>query len=265
MIDLRKNKNFDSVVAEIQMTGKLNGKLAYVYKIMGRRSSFTSTSAPNDVGEGIGAAAIALFPVLTGAETIQVISSSANDDGAPVGTGARTIKLTYINTSFQLVQTADIILNGITAVSVMVGGCLQPLWFEVTSVGSLGAAAGIITLRTSAPLTLSQISAGGNESFDSIFMVPDGYTGYTSNRNMANINNSQDYRMRALVDKFTRFLSTVFHTQAIKNTPSNTGFADELPFLKFPARCKITGTTISSSIAAGTRADYCFTVIIVKN
>lgn len=265
MIDLRKIKNFDAVIAEIGITGKFAGKTAYVFNIMGRRASFTSTSLLNDVGEGIGTAAIAVFPILTGAETIQVISSSINDDGAPVGTGARTVKITYIDTNFNIVETADIVLNGTTAVSVMVGGMLQPLWFEVTSVGSNLVAFGTITLRTSAPLTLSQITAGGNASLDSIFMVPDGYTAYCSYRELSNITNSQDFRLQATVNKLDRSLSTVFHYQTNKNTPSNLGFDGPVPWLKFPARSKIKGSTISSSIAAGTRADYSFNVILIKD
>jgi len=254
--------NLDPVL-EIQRTGKYGGKTAMAFQIFGRRSSFTSTSVLNDVGEGIGAAGTALFPVLTGAETIQAVSSSLNDDGSPAGTGAQTIKVTYINTSYAITTTADITLNGTTAVTVTTADCLAILWAEVTAVGSNGVAFGTITIRTSAPLTLSQITSGGNRSMDCFFMVPDGYKAYIKQWDGENIQNSQDFRLRALVNTHDRTLSSVYHFQSTHNTPSNTSFIDELPYLQFPARCKITGTTISSSLAAGTRASVGFTIILI--
>ena len=93
MRDLR-DRAWKDTIAEIQRTGVYDGKNALAFHITGRRSAFTSTSVFNDVGEGIGTAARALFPVLVGSETIEVISSSASDDGSPAGTGARTVKVT---------------------------------------------------------------------------------------------------------------------------------------------------------------------------
>lgn len=254
--------NTADLVQEIQYTGKYRGKNARAFNVLGRRSSFTSTSALNDIGEGI---TTALFPTLTGAELIQVISSSANDNGSPAGTGAQTVKVVYINTSYAIVETGDITLNGTTAVTVVASGMLEPLWFEVTSVGSGGVAAGNITLRTSAPVSLSQIKAGGNKSMDAKFMIPDGYTGYIAYSDGSAIQNYQDVRIRALVNTYDRTLSTVYHFQDNRFVPANTTTVMEVPFLKLPARSKVTGATISSSLAAGTRCDITLVIVLIQD
>src|SRR3990172_3611884 len=253
-----------AVLLEIQRTGKYAGKAAYEFQIFGRRTAFTSTTALNDVGEGIGVGATALFPVLAGIEIIQVVSSSAND--VILGTGARTIKVTYIDLNYDIITTGDIIVTGVVPANIVVANMLYYLWTEVTSVGSLGAASGILTIRTLLPLvTISQISAGSNRSQDACFMVPDGYTGYLNRWQWSAIANTQDFRLRATVNSHDNSLSTVFHFRSSHSAPANTGGYEELPWLKFPARCKITGTTISSSIAANTRADVSFSIIIIAD
>jgi hypothetical protein len=256
--------NYKDVILEIQRTGKYAGKDAMALHILGRRASFTSTSVFNDIGEGVGVAGTADFPVLAGSETIQVLSSNNIADVA-AGTGARKIKMLYINTSYAIVETADITLNGTTAVTVVASGCLAVLWFEVTEVGTGGAPAGNLTLRTSAPLTLSYIPAGSNRSMDAFFMVPDGYTAYATCWSGGSIQNSQDIRLRATVNSYDRTLSTVYHFQDNHNVASNDSFDDELPALKYPARCKIKVSTISSSTAAATRCDCHFTIILIAD
>jgi len=238
------------------------GKAANAFHIFGRRSTLIASTL-QDVGDGLTTSQF--FPVLTGAETIQAISTNPNDDGAPAGTGAQTIKVTYIDLNYAIVTTGDITLNGVAAVTVVVADMLYYLWAEVTAVGSGGVAAGDITIRTSAPLTMSKISAGTNRSMDACFMVPDGYTGYVPRIKYGNISNSQDFRLRATVNANDRTLSTVFHFCDGFNSPSNTSDGEELPWLKFPARCKITGSTISSSGAANTRASFSFSIILIAD
>lgn len=263
MIDLSEDILHLDPVLEIQKTGKYLGKTAYAFQIFGRRPNLTA-NVLQDVGEAL-AAGTNLFPVLTGAETIQAISSDANDDGSPAGTGARTIKVTYINTSYEMVTTGDITLNGTTAVTVLASGMLYYLWAEVTTVGSNGTAVGNVTIRTSAPTTLSQISAGTNRSMDAGFMVPDGFKAYVPRWKWGALANSQDFRLRATVDCHDRVLSTVFHFQDGQNCPADTGDYNDLPWLEYPARCKITGSTISSSGSAGTRAGVSFHMILIAD
>ncbi|MGL4598495.1 MAG: hypothetical protein ACRCYO_13340 [Bacteroidia bacterium] len=251
-------------ILEIQRTGKYGGKDALAFNINGRRESFTSTSAFNDVGDAIGISGVAIFPVLNGTETIQVISSSASDDGSPLGIGIQTVRITYINTSFQLVETPDIVMNGTTAVNVVVGGMLQVLWIEATNIGSTGTAVGNITLRTSTLVNLSVIRIGTTKSQDAIFMVPDGFNAYINIWSVENIANSQDYRIRANVNSFDRTISNVFKVQDNQNNPSNSQNNSYLNWLKYPPRSRIKVSTISSSTAAATRACVNFLVVLIK-
>ena len=258
--------NISSILFEIQTTGKYKGKNAKVFHINGRRVSFTSTSVFNDIGEGVGASSQALFPVLTGAEIIQVISSSASDDGSPAGIGAQTVKVTYIDTNFNLVTTGNIILNGTTAVQVVASGMLYPLFWEVTAVGSNGVSVGNLTLRTSAPLTLSRITAGGNASLDCRFIVPEGYKGYIFSWSGGNIQGSQDLRLRATVNKHDRsLLSGIFHFQANNFTGTNLSFTENLPLIAYPGRAEIKISTISASLGGNVRADAHFDILIIQD
>lgn len=251
---------------EIQMTGQLNGKLAKAFHMTGRRDRFTSTSALNDIGEGIGVASVASFPKLAGTEGIEIISSSANDDGNPVGTGVRTVTITYIDTNWAIQQTSAITMNGTTAVTVMASGMLLPLAMEATTVGSLGVAAGTITLRVATALTtLSIIAAGGNRSMDAVFLVPEGYTAYIPQWSAGAIQNSQDVRLRATVDFYTRSQVIPYHFQDNIFVGSSLSRTSELPWLKFSQYSYIKASTISSSTAVATRCDADFWVIIIQD
>ena len=258
-------KDIASIEAEISITGKWMGRNALLYRVLGRRSTFTSTSAFNDVGEGIGASAGILFPVLTGAESIEVLSSSASDTNT-AGTGVRKIRVTYINTSYGLLESADINMNGTTPVTVMASGMLQLLWFEAVDWGSNAVAVGTITMRIDGGgTTLSQITAGGNKSMDAIFMIPDNYTGYVHHWGMDAIANAQDFRLRATCNSYDRTLLSQYVFQDNHNVASNGNYTEVLPFLKYPARCKIKVSTISSSTSAQTRADASFSIILLAD
>lgn len=257
-------KGIASIEAEISITGKWFNRDAKIFHILGRRTSFTSTSVFNDLGEGIGTSSSALFPTLTGSETIEVLSSSTNDTNT-AGTGVRKIRVTYINTSYAIVETADINMNGTTPVTVTASGMLQPLWFEAVDWGSGAISAGTITLRTNAPLTLSQITAGGNKSIDAIFMIPDGYTGYIIGWGMDAKANAQDFRLRATCNSYDRTLLTQYIFQNNHNVASNSNYHEPLHWLKYPARTKIKVSTISSSTSAQTRADVSFTIILIAD
>lgn len=251
------------VLLEISRTGKYAGKTAKAYHVFGRRSALIVNTL-QDVGDAL-TGLVPLFPVLAGTETIQAISSSANDDGSPAGTGAQTIKVTYIDLNYDMVTTGDITLNGVAAVTVVSADMLYYLWAEVTAAGSLGAAAGDITIRTSTPTVMSKISSGTNRSMDCCFMIPDGYKGYISNWDFGNVGFSQDFRLRATVNCHDRSLSTVFHEQDGQHSSANDSDDADLPCLKFPARCKITGSTISSSADAAARADASFQIVLIAD
>jgi len=251
------------LIQTVQTTGQYRGKAAFCYNIMGRRAGFTSTSVLNDVVEfANGTAAI---PVLTGVEPLEIVSSSANDTNTGPGTGANQVKVTYIDASNNLVESAAILLNGTTAVAAGFTA-IEPLWMHVSTVGTGTIAAGNIRLRiVSGSVECEQISAGGNMSLSSRFMIPTGYTGYLATWNSHAINNDQDLRMRAQLDPTTRAFSAPYHFIDNDYLPSNTGSSSFPPFLKIPALARIKVSTLSAGTGATIRAETTFVLVIIAN
>ena len=242
--------------------GLVDGHAAEVFHVMGRRAGFNSTSVLQDVGEFLGTTTDA-FPELTGAESLEVISSNANDTSN--GTGARTIRIGYINTSNQLTVSADITLNGTTAVALAFNANFI-LWMETTTVGSNAVAVGTITLRIAAAgATQEQITAGGNRSLSCRFMVPVGYTGYLTDWGGNAISTTQDMRLRALVRTRSRTLGTDYVFQSVSYLSAGGNGGEELPYLKLPGLCKIKVSTISGATGAANRLDAEFTLLLIAD
>lgn len=74
-------------------------------------------------------------------------SDNANDDGSPGGTGARTVRITYLKNDFTGPFTEDVTLNGTSWVDTASTTMMYIESIEVLTVGSTGANAGIITLN----------------------------------------------------------------------------------------------------------------------
>lgn len=120
-----------------------------------------------------------VFPPAGGIQ-MQVQSSDANDDGNPVGTGARTVHIHYLDDSYN-VQFETVTLNGITAVTTVATNILRVNDFHVTTVGSNGQPVGNITLtNVGATIVYSRIDAGYNRARNGIFTIPAGKTGFIS-------------------------------------------------------------------------------------
>jgi hypothetical protein len=252
---------FSDLIQTIQLTGKYQGKNAFVFNVMGRRAGFTSTSVLNDVVEfANGTAAI---PVLTGVEPLEIVSSSANDTAA--GTGARTVKVVYIDATNNLVESAAIALNGVTPVAAGFTA-IEPLWMEVDSVGSGIVSAGNIRLRVVAgAVECEQISAGGNRSLSGRFKIPTGYTAFIPSWNAHAVNADQDLRLRAEVETLSRVLSTVYHFIDTDYLPLNTGSISLPPFLKLPALARVKVSTLAGATAGTNRVDVSFVIVLISD
>lgn len=256
-------RSFETLIENVQETGLLYGKTAYVFKILGRRAGFTSITVSNDVKEFDNA--VADMPELSNS-TLDVISSSASDTNT-AGTGVQQVKVTYINNANNLVESAAISLNGTTLVTSVLTGVNQVLWMQAVLTGSGGVAAGNIRLRINGgTVEVEQISAGLARSLTSRFMVPTGYTGYIQEWRVSAVNNDQDGRLRATVNLLDRSLSTVYITQLGAYTPINSS-SGSLPgsFLRLPALTRVKCSTISAATGAAVRCDAQFTVVIVQN
>ncbi len=107
---------------------------------------------------------------LTTASTLTVVSSSANDDGDPAGTGARSIIVYGIDAN-RLSQTEVVTLNGTTNV------VTSTTWLGINRIaiylaGSLGVNDGTITATaTTGGSTQAQIPAGQGSSQQAVFFT----------------------------------------------------------------------------------------------
>lgn len=243
--------------------GLVYGKGAYAYHVLGRRIGFNSTSVLQDVAEFLGTS-IDAIPELTGAENFEIVSSSANDTA--LGSGARTVKVAYIDTSNNLTVTSDIALNGVTPVATAFHAhCI--LWMEVTSVGAAlnAVAVGTILLRIAgAGATHEQITAGGNRSMTNRFMVPAGHQGYICSWQVSSIGSAnQDARLRGTVQTADRTLNAAYIFQDNALVSAGTSVEEEIPWLRFPALAKVKVSTISSATGNTNRIDTDFTILLI--
>lgn len=259
--------NQSSLVQEIQMTGSYQGRKAYIFNILGRRAGFTSTSVFNDVKEFDNG--VADIPILSAA-TLDIISDSLQD--ISTGSGASTVKVTYINSAFQLVESANISLNGTTLVTSVLTGVNGILWMEVTSHGSnaTGAtptAAGNIRLRINGgSVEVEQITAGGNKSMSGRIMIPAKYTGYLIGWEASSVGAAtQDVRLRATVNTLDRTLSSVFRFQDTIYLAAGSSHGADSGFLRFPPLCKIKISTISSATQNTSRLDANMYIALIAN
>lgn len=250
------------MVTTIQTTGQFEGKTAYVFNIIGQRRGFTSTSVLNGVKEYDNS--VADFAI-TSNSTLDIISSDANDTAA--GTGVRTVKVTYINNSNNLVESAAITLNGTTLVTSVLTGVNQVLWMETDTAGSTGVAAGNIRLRINGgTVEVEQITAGGNKSRSAIFMIPTGYTGYVVNWMASSVNFDQDVRLRGTVNSLDRSLSTVYHYMSEKYCASNTNIPSGTDiWLKCPALSRIKCSTVAANTGSTSRCNTNMIIAIIQN
>jgi len=114
-------------------------------------------------------------PHPTVAAQLTIVSTDAADDGAPVGTGARTVYLEGLNGDYEVVSET-VIMNGTTGVTTS-NSYLYINQFYVATVGSGGSNAGEITAKLSTTL-YDLIAVGNNQRTTGHYCVPAGYTAY---------------------------------------------------------------------------------------
>lgn len=108
----------------------------------------------------------------TTARTHDIVSSSASDDGAPVGVGARTIRVYGLTGWGTAEVTEDIIMNGLTDVPT-VNAYVIIHRLEVLTKGATNINVGTITATAQTDLTITaQIAIGAGQSRMCIYGVP---------------------------------------------------------------------------------------------
>lgn len=107
---------------------------------------------------------------------MQVVSSSASD--ASAGVGIRTIEILYLDTNYNEVSTI-VTLNGTTPVLTVPTNILRINDVHTLTAGSTAQAVGNISIQSvGGGVTYSQITAGRNTPFQTIYTVPAGKTLY---------------------------------------------------------------------------------------
>ena len=231
-----------------------------LYTITGRKDSM-STTVLDDLTQ-IPTTTVAPTP---GGIQLEIVSSSTDDDGAPVGTGIRTLDLHYLDSS-GLEQEETLILNGTTAVTTVATDINDVQWMHALTVGTGGVAAGNITLRTvgGAGTDYEYITAGGNQSLSARYTIPAGKTGYIVGWQVSANTQVVDFRLRATVERFDRVLIAgvfLFQDSAVLKE-STTGWIP-MPFTKVPAGAMIKLSGLSA--ASGGNGGGSFQILLVDD
>ena len=110
----------------------------YVNKF-GRTPDMDAADSNEDVWDGTGA-----YPHIAAAAAMTISSSSTDDDGAPVGTGALTVRVIGLDTNW-LEVSQDVTLNGQTGVALPTS-LIRVYRAYVLTVGTGGVNAGDICI-----------------------------------------------------------------------------------------------------------------------
>jgi hypothetical protein len=159
------NQTYLQGIAEGDITG---------HNIYGKKSYHPATTASETTLWGLGTQYV--FPAAEVA--VEAVSSSADDDGDPGGTGARTMHLIYLDDTYAQ-KEHTFTLNGTIAVAGPTD-VFRVNSFHVETAGSSGKPAGNITLRlVGAPATpYSYVLAGTTNCRCSAYTVPLGKAVY---------------------------------------------------------------------------------------
>lgn len=114
---------------------------------------------------------------LTSAEQLQIASTDADDDGSPVGNGARTVTIAGLDGNYDPLSET-VTLNGVANV-LTDASFLRVFGLLVVTAGTTGYNEGTITASNNADsVVLDQIDPQENESHAAAYTVPAGYTAY---------------------------------------------------------------------------------------
>lgn len=249
---------------QANLYGTINGKAARAWHVLGRRAGFNSTSVLQDVAEFL--AGSDALPEPTGAESWEMVSSSVDDD-FPAGTGARTVFVTYIDTNNDI-ATVGVDLDGTTPVSLGAIRMNFILFMEVYAGGSLGVSAGNIDLRIAGGgAVYERISAGGNRSLTCRWMVPRNHTAYIADWHSTAQGGvfTADVRLRATRTTAYQQNGTRYIFQDNCFVAGGTSVEASLPWIQYPALCKIKPSLLASATAAGNRVDVDFSILMIHD
>jgi len=129
-----------------------------------------------------------LYTFPSTATALTVVSDSTNDDGSPVGTGARTVTIEGLDANYVAVSET-VTMNGTTDVTTT-QTFLRVNHAYVATCGSTGSNVGAITIANTTPTTLASIAATAGVAEQCIYTVPAGSTAYITRYMLSSYNST---------------------------------------------------------------------------
>ena len=118
-----------------------------------------------------------LRPYLASAERLQITSDDVDDDGDPVGDGARTVTIIGLDGNYDMLEET-VTMNGVGNV-LTDASFLRVCSLVTATAGATGANEGTITASNNADTAvLAMMTPGENMSHSACLTVPDGYAAY---------------------------------------------------------------------------------------
>ena len=140
----------------------------------GRNDDIDSASGYEDIWAGGGTRVY-----LSSAETMDIVSDDANDDGSPASTGALTLRIEGLDSSYDEISE-DVTLNGTTAVTTS-NSYLRVHRAYILTAGSSGTNEGTITIDPTTSGSGSRqgsIGPGDGQTLISHYTIPNGKTAF---------------------------------------------------------------------------------------
>ncbi len=179
-----------------------------LFTIPGRKDS-VSTTVLDDITQVPGTTVLGNPGTFTGSGGVglEIVSSSTNDDGNPVGSGVRTVDIHYLDET-GAEQEETVTMDGQTVVTTTATDIAAIQWIHAKTVGAGGVAAGNISLQgLSGGTVWEYVLAGGNQSLSGRYHIPVGHTAIIIDWSISALNQKIDLRLRATCDRFTRTLT----------------------------------------------------------
>ncbi len=264
----------ETTIAANQLIGFTNGTFAFEFFMEVARGNVSGWKMFSVPGKKVGISNTVLddiseIPGTTvipdpGGIQLEIVSSSGSDDGNPIGIGAQTVMIHYLDDA-GLEQAEIKTMNGVTAVLTVATNIDKIQWIHVIDVGSNTTSVGNISLQGVGGGTVYEyITAGGNQSLSCRYHVPSDKTGFITGWQASAITKVIDFRLRANVGRATQTVQQAFNFQdVILLDAAPSGWIPfEVPKL-MPSNSTVKGSGLS--FAAGGDAGMQFDIILVDN
>lgn len=245
------------IVGRIDFVDNIMGGTAKELSALGTRLNVSIATNGDDIWNGT-ATTIPIPP--DAGQQMQVVSTSANDDGSPVNTGIQTLLIHYLDNS-GTDQEETITMNGTTLVLTAATNIRFVQELHAMTVGSNGSAVGTITIsQAGAPATVySAISPGKNRSDNTARMVPANkillIRSWSCSAGNTTKDNAADIRLRITVHHGL-LISRVFQEADNSIAFSSSTFKTLEPPFPVPAFGIIKCTSYAPAVGANVQASW---------